>query len=1013
MHFRVRFLFFLMFIIAAASLQARGTRDSVLAEADELIEMKRYNEAVQLLHGYMNNNPDRFGEAQKRMQQIVKIRERFNAVAEELLDTVMDHPDDYEKILNLSNQLTALGSASDTSTQIFLNQVRELAAFNVNRRQLEDVLEEARSFLSRGDFQRALAVYAGGLSIYRDDFFNSGYGDEAEQTARQGLFILNESIAGFNSIVNPFSQAVSDLENMAGRNPLPQAVTGIYEILIPLMVNISNIRSNFVYTESEFDAMLQLLQENHPGLQDRSFLSFANRLIRGPLGLGEGMIGTLDRYWDQKIIPAESIAADFTDQSYAAAVAAYENGRIENISLLADITRQYLFVSQGFIDYWTLFLESAGVLPLSFFNADVTPFKTSEFFKYRAMDRSLDFLKTAADISARETHMAYSAYELWQHGNIDTATAISMEQGTRVSLNELRTEISELENLVSSEIVEYEVYRSSFYEDHDPRVYFNRMMEITKNLETTVISHGMQAFVRQYTISNDELVREVILREGEFGQGNSYISGVGRYIEGIEGESGTIEYSHYPAEGIEILALMNQRLAADMNAGRDILARLNNEPTDISGSNEGSSLYNTTNALIARLQYLVTQSAVLTASARVQVDRAAALRMEGDRLFQEAQAALARNNFDMARERLTMTQNRYRDSLAIQETENIRNIIDTQLVAFGAQIIRTENEFVVREVRERVTRARNSYYQGNFDAAEQELVLAQNRWRTTNSTDEPEVSYWLTMTRNALSLSSGRIIPITAPLYSEMSQLLSDAKLNYEEGVRLMNSGRRQDGLARFNEARRMTQKVELMFPLNREARLLDLRIEQFTDPGAFNSQFRSRLDAAIAGTKPNIRSVESFAELQNLAEINPSYPNIRNIIFQAEIDMGYRPPPPDSQALARSANLANQARPIVNNRNSAMYEVALTWLNEAIDLNPDNDDAIILKDALNILLYGTGIIVIDSESYDDYQRAVTEFQRGNRYTAWTIVQELLKNPQNQRSTQILELQRRIEASLW
>ncbi|MDR0314140.1 MAG: hypothetical protein LBI14_11160, partial [Treponema sp.] len=262
------------------------------------------------------------------------------------------------------------------------------------------------------------------------------------------------------------------------------------------------------------------------------------------------------------------------------------------------------------------------------------------------------------------------------------------------------------------------------------------------------------------------------------------------------------------------------------------------------------------------------------------------------------------------------------------------------------------------------------------------------------------------------SFSSGRVISATAPLYAEMSQLLSDAKLNYDEGIRLINAGRRSEGLRKFDEARAMTQKVELIFPLNEEARLLDLRMEQFTDPAAFNASFQQRLNTAVAGTRPNVRSVESFADLQNLAQINPSYPNIRRILDQAEIDMGYRPPPPDPQALARSASLTTQAQPIINARNSSMYEVALAWLNEAINLNPDNNDASILKDRLQILMTGTSLIVIDSKSYDEYQRAVMEFQRGNRYTAWSIVQELLQNPDNRRSTQILDLQARIEATL-
>jgi tetratricopeptide (TPR) repeat protein len=311
-----------------------------------------------------------------------------------------------------------------------------------------------------------------------------------------------------------------------------------------------------------------------------------------------------------------------------------------------------------------------------------------------------------------------------------------------------------------------------------------------------------------------------------------------------------------------------------------------------------------------------------------------------------------------------------------------------------------------------LTNARDYYYAGNLEQAEDVLVRAQNRWSTTNSTEEPEVVYWLGLVRGALSLQSGRTIPVTAPLYAEMSQLLSDAKKNYDEGVRLLSGNQRQEGLVRFSEARQKTREVRLMFPMNQDARLLELRVDQQTDQEAFTTAFRQRLTEAVAGTKPNVRSVESFAELQDLVEINPRYPGIQQMLSQAEIDMGYRPPPPDPRDLARSTQLTQMAMTIINARNSAQYEVALAQLNEALQLNPNNNQAMTGKDQVQTWMTGTGVIVLDSYSQDEYTRAVQEFQRGNTLNALAIVQQLLQNPNNQRSTLILELQRRIESVL-
>jgi tetratricopeptide (TPR) repeat protein len=355
---------------------------------------------------------------------------------------------------------------------------------------------------------------------------------------------------------------------------------------------------------------------------------------------------------------------------------------------------------------------------------------------------------------------------------------------------------------------------------------------------------------------------------------------------------------------------------------------------------------------------------------------------------------------------------RYNASLAIQESDSLRGERDTRILTLGADIKRRENESVVREVRDLVNNARSSYFGGDFERAEELLVRARNRWLVTNFEEDSELNYWLTVVRGALSLRSGRVIPVTAPLYAEMSQLLSDARKRYDEGVRHFNNHRRTEGLATFAEARRKTREVKLMFPVNQEAGLLELKMDQITDPGAFNESFTRRFNEAVAGTKSNRRSVEAFADLQNLAEINPRYPGIALALAQAEIDMGYKLPPPDPRTLARAQELTREAREIINARIRSEYPIALEQLNQALQLDPNNTQAMYEKDRVQTLLGAEGNIVLDSAAEQEYQRAVREFQQQNKLMAISIVRQLLQNPQNRNSARILELQRRIESAL-
>jgi tetratricopeptide (TPR) repeat protein len=331
------------------------------------------------------------------------------------------------------------------------------------------------------------------------------------------------------------------------------------------------------------------------------------------------------------------------------------------------------------------------------------------------------------------------------------------------------------------------------------------------------------------------------------------------------------------------------------------------------------------------------------------------------------------------------------------------------MLALGQEISQRENEIVVREVREMVNRARSEYFAGNFEGAEDLLVRGQNRWQVTNVEENTELSYWLSMVRGALSLRSGRVIPVTAPLFVEMGQLLSEAHKSYEEGVSLIRLNRRMEGISRFSAARQKTQEVKLIFPVNQDAGMLELRMDQVADPDTFNASFQRRLNEAIAGTKR--RSAESFADLQNLAELNPRYPGIAAALSQAEIDMGYRTAPLDPQTVRRSDELTRAAQAIVDANARQQFEAALRQVNEALTLNPNNTQAMTLKDRVQTQM-GAGNAVLSSAAEGEYQRAVRELQQGNTLVAMSIVEQLMQNSQNRNSTRILELQRRIQSVL-
>ncbi|AEF83248.1 hypothetical protein [Leadbettera azotonutricia] len=1013
------FLAAVLFLLAAAgSLYAGGAKDTVLSQADSLIENKEYDSAIQILTDYVKTNPEKFNDAQKRLQKIVKLREKYNTIADELLDTLVNTPEDDVRILDLTDQLIAIEPATNPSTQRFLDQVRELAAFNNNRNRLERILVQARSQLEQGNYQDALETYSTGLDIYQAEYFNSGFGPEAEAVASNGLEALAKGISDFGSLLGSFVQGAQAVQNLGtGAVSLADARRA-YSTLALRMEEISQIMGSIAGVGNSYESQLAILQRENNALGDRSFLSFANRLIRGPAGQDEGMLGVLDRFWKQNIDPADATVFALAENAYNRAQTAANNRDYSGALPLLDTAEGFAGLSLDLINNWLSFYVPAGVPTQIVYDQPVVSPMVGSYLKFHSMGRAVSFMREAENIGIREEAIIrgnYQALPLWRQGTLALSSAVNQEQDNRSAFNAMIRELAVIEGAINTETETLGVYSETlaFLADDAesrtelPLLYISQAGSIVMDLESRIGDQEYQAIIRRYTISAEDLSREVTARENEFNAANIQVEGIQQ-----NSESGEIFLSHYPTEALAALTQMGQRAAQNLATGRSLLALYAAEPQSLTGSGEVGRLYANAQDLVNRILNLQSRSGTVMAAARTQIERANALRLEGDRLFQESQTALARNNFETARERLQMATVRYHDSLAIQESPSLRTSWDTRLVNHGAEIVRVENEIVVRDVRNLVNNARTNYYAGNLEQAEDQLVRAQSRWSVTNSTEEPEVIYWLNLVRGALSLQSGRAIPQTAPLYAEMSQLLSDAKRNYDEGVRLLNSGQRAPGLARFAEARQKTRDVRLMFPMNQEARLLELRIDQQTDLSVFNAAFRQRLNDAVAGTKPAVRSTQSFADLQDLVQINPDYPGIRQLLTQAEIDMGYRPPPPDPRAIARSNELTQAAMTIINARNSTQYEVALAQLNEAIQLNPNNTQAQRGKDQVQTWMTGTGTIVLDSHSQDEYTRAVQEFTRGNNLTALAIVHQLLQNPRNQNSTLILELQRRIESVL-
>ncbi|MCK9171387.1 MAG: hypothetical protein M0P01_13320, partial [Treponema sp.] len=209
-------------------------------------------------------------------------------------------------------------------------------------------------------------------------------------------------------------------------------------------------------------------------------------------------------------------------------------------------------------------------------------------------------------------------------------------------------------------------------------------------------------------------------------------------------------------------------------------------------------------------------------------------------------------------------------------------------------------------------------------------------------------------------------------------------------------------------------RELQLVYPLNQDASLLTLRIQKILDPDGFTGLFAKRVDTARENYKVTGKQQLSYTDLLDLYAINPSYPGLKQLIYNVEIDLGIRQKPVDRKALNLSKVLTAEALRMVDaaGRDEVKLQSALSKVDEAIKLNPGNDDAMLLKDRIQTSIGGKAAVVLSSEDEAKYQQAITELQNNDIVTANTLVEQLLQKQSNRRSSKILDLQKKIKALL-
>lgn len=957
-------------------------------EVERLIEIYDFNAAINLLVEIVKEDPEEMDHAQKLIQEIREKKEEFNAKYEELIRVLFEE-NDYERGLEIISELEELDKNPNEATSESLSTARISAELIYFKLLFNEIMDRALIQIDEGNYNTAATIYKTGFELHKRTYNERDYGDLIKGPVDENLENLLSSLEEFVNSYNILSK-----HSAAEISSSIQNSSALVEDLITDINHFSEMRNTVWKAAYVFEEQNKRLAEINENYKEDFFLSFSNRIIFGRLEtrFKEGLIRAYDKYWDSTVMPIQSALTQKTETLISKAESEYEQ-------------QQWALAQSSFdeAEYWAERSIEIGELWSSRLNTDkglgLHPYSEELLQReYHKLENSRIQNKKAISNS----RLSFYQEALGNYKDYDDLNLTEMTQRRETLSRELDGMIPVKE--------EWNDFISSYNKDV---LYTDSFASVESSEFNSKIDQSIddyRNFDGQLALDSADL--EILPLEREYMGMKSSLDRSLTLLAGIppegaeEGDRSILLV--FPEDSFSILEdLKEKNINLSQQASR-FKSRYQTIRNEIPQQAAMALYIGRAEALILNLEDQLRDYTREQRKADQSIASAERYLGEGEFRFKRAQEALARKDFSQATQQLTTAQELFVQALSFNEAIISRASIDSRVAELQEQILLEENKEVIKFVRENVNKGKSLYLQGLYGQSEIVLLRAENRWYTTNTDENNETNYWLNLVRAALSVESGRTIEETEPLYAEMTQFINLAYANFEAGSAKISAGEKEEGFEFLDRADQNLNEILIPMPLNQQASVLKLKIQQLKDPELFKITFDEKFKSAVSKIKTETDT--AYIDLKDLSAIQADYPGMKKAIYDAEILLGIRIPPPDLKALAESKNLYEKAYVIVEGNVRSQFPVALTQLDRAIELNPENQDAIELKDRIQLDAGGQTAIVLSSSDNARFKSAEDKYINGEYFEAYAIVQQLLKDKKTASYPPLQDLKRRLES---
>ncbi len=1029
-------LLFLIFIAAPGPLWAGGQAEQdPLAEARAAYEDQNYNLAISLTAQVMKDYPDRFDEAQSLINAIRAAKNRYNRTFEELVQlyqNALEQQNDagLSESYTIIKDLERMDPYPNADTQEGLVRAREATGSVYNRIRHANLMDRALAQLQQKDFSGAVETYLSGYDLALDIFQTKQYAAEAMAEATQ---LRSRSSQLGNAFLEnlPSTEAASAfLSEFSAATPietLQEWINGFesgYRELSQLRWNVQN-----TVRALEVLRLLILNEYAEPGEDEIYHLAYLIILNRGrstvesESGVDEGILGAIDTRWDSGASAVLSTLSDTVYSLYGEAADLFRQGEynasIETFTRMSNFARE---LNRASLVWQSQIAPSPGERePLPDYQALAdAPGAPAYIGFYR--DTQL-FAEQMAMFGGEAIELARLGAGMKSQGEAVAANeAISMEDisAARLTLNAQEAEISRLRNTINSRSIEYPGNQELQADSMLVTAEQDERMTQVENLFTSSNEDFLLIYLRIAEEPLDRKLAEFARAEAE---GNSALSGTPISFQGDTFNA------RYPTRSTEIFTALRDDARSVLSLNESLLTELGGLPEWLQTQEDVST----------RLSAIRQRSGLLRAHmdrASLRINEAADLirlarqnRLDGERRYNEARQRMESRQFNVnnpnaientvgeARDFFLEALKSEYDPLLDRRTDSIASNSDRyDIQSLLSELAQAKRDYFLPQREASIAEARRLIRQQAFEDASRMLDRAEDYHRQLDSADNPEIVRLKEFVDRAINTSSAWYIAKTDPLYAEMSQLINLAREDYLTAEQRVNKGQTFGVEGLLSNSEEKLSAVQNTFPQNLEVGILLLKIELMrTD----NSNARTTILSEKFQQARTAFNAEEYQKSLSLAKalqaINPSYPGLNDLIFEAEIATGQRVREPDPADIRAAENLYAEANSIWQNRIQDQYASALQTLQQAIarytPFNPPSK-YLTLKQQLEIRVDTSAATILSAADQLQYQSALESYQQGNFVQAKLIVDQLIQKGDNDRNPKLLDLQQRINSRL-